>query len=142
MDGIQAATGTTYSTVLIAKTFHGKLAATLYRLPTIAYPEGFEGLLAEGLVSRTKAAAALGFYFVVKQMNRGLEQAQAAKQQPDDVILNQQPDCLNVRARAKCAGSMAASAVTSHFAAAGRARIAAAPGRALPLAARLARRPR
>ena len=60
MDGIQAATGATYGEVLIVKTFRGKPAATLYGLPTVAYTEGFK-------------------------MNRGLEQAQTARQQRDDL---------------------------------------------------------
>jgi hypothetical protein len=50
----------------------------LYRLPTIAYDNGFPALLGDGAVSEEEARAILRFYSQVTQINRGLEYAQKA----------------------------------------------------------------
>ena len=52
--------------------------APLYRLSTIAYANGFPGLLGDGAVSGDEAKAVLSFYSLVDQINRGLEQANDA----------------------------------------------------------------
>ena len=52
--------------------------APLYRLPTVAYQEGFPALLGDGAVSHDEAKAVLAFYGLVEQINRGLEQANDA----------------------------------------------------------------
>ena len=52
--------------------------APLYRLPTIAYDEGFPALLGDGAVSEEETRSILRFYGQVVQINRGLEFAHAA----------------------------------------------------------------
>jgi hypothetical protein len=52
--------------------------APLYRFPTTAYENGFPALLGEGAVTGAEAKAALTFYGIVEQINRGIEQANDA----------------------------------------------------------------
>lgn len=54
--------------------------APLYRLPTIAYDNGFPALLGDGAVSEEEARSMLRYYAQVVQINRGLEYAHAASQ--------------------------------------------------------------
>ena len=55
-----------------------KVMAPLYRLPTIAYDNGFPALLGDVAVLGEEARSILRFYAQVVQINRGLEYAHTA----------------------------------------------------------------
>ena len=55
-----------------------RVIAPLYRLSTTAYENGFPALVGDGAVSGDEAKAVLGFYALVQQINRGLEQVNDA----------------------------------------------------------------
>jgi len=52
--------------------------APLYRLPALAYEEGFPPMLADGVLLEDEVRAVLSFYNIVEQINRGLDQAHQA----------------------------------------------------------------
>jgi hypothetical protein len=60
-----------------------RVKAPLYRLPTIAYDNGFPALVGDGEVSEDEAPSILRFYAQVVQINRGLEYAHAAAAGPN-----------------------------------------------------------
>jgi hypothetical protein len=56
-----------------------RVAAPLYRLPTVAYSSSLPALLSEASLSECDARALLSFFNEVETLNRGLEQAEAAR---------------------------------------------------------------
>ena len=70
----------------------------LYRLPTIAYDNGFPALLGDGAVSEKEAHCILRFYGQAMQINRGLEYAHAAKE-GDPTVLAQEANRLKLKAK-------------------------------------------
>ena len=55
-----------------------RVLAPLYRLPALAYEEGFPPMLADCILREDEVRALLYFYNVVEQFNRGLDQAHQA----------------------------------------------------------------
>jgi hypothetical protein len=76
------------------------VSAPLYRLPTLAYNNGFPALLGDGAVSEEETRAILRFYSQVTQINRGLEYAHAATDSGvPPAVLARQADRLLLKAR-------------------------------------------
>lgn len=55
-----------------------RVGSPLYRLPTVAYDNGFPELLKDGVVGANESKVTLEFYGLVGQINRGLDQAHDA----------------------------------------------------------------
>jgi hypothetical protein len=60
-----------------------RVAAPLYRLPTVAYKNSLPALLAEASLSDGETRSLLEFFNEVEALNRGLEQAEGARVIPD-----------------------------------------------------------
>ena len=56
-----------------------RVAAPLYRLPTVAYASSLPALLSEAALSEPDARSLLSFFNEVETLNRGLEQAEGAR---------------------------------------------------------------
>ena len=64
----------------LAKVYlEGKIAAPLYRLPTVAYANSLPALLADAALNATDTRALLAFFNEVETLNRGLDQAEGAR---------------------------------------------------------------
>jgi len=58
--------------------YDGAVSSPLYRLPTIAYDNGFPALLGDGVITEKEAHCILRFYAQATQINRGLKYAHTA----------------------------------------------------------------
>ena len=56
-----------------------KVAAPLYRLPTVAYANSLPALLTDGALNEPDTRALLEFFNEVATLNRGLDQAEGAR---------------------------------------------------------------
>lgn len=64
----------------LAQTYVGdRIAAPLYRLPTVAYSNSLPALLSEAALGERDSRNLLLFFNEVETMNRGLEQAEGAR---------------------------------------------------------------
>lgn len=66
------------------------IMAPSYRLPTIAYANSLPALLSDGDLSEGDALATAEFFVEVESLNRGLDMAQTARENHDNVMLNQE----------------------------------------------------
>jgi len=64
----------------LAKVYlEGKIAAPLYRLPTVAYANSLPSLLTDAALNAADTRALLAFFNEVETLNRGLDQAEGAR---------------------------------------------------------------
>lgn len=64
----------------LAQTYlRDRIAAPLYRLPTVAYANSLPALLSEAALGKTDTRNLLQFFNEVETLNRGLEQAEGAR---------------------------------------------------------------
>ena len=68
----------------LAQTYvRDRVAAPLYRLPTIAYANSLPALLTDAALTESDTGSLLTFFHEVETLNRGLEQAESARLIPD-----------------------------------------------------------
>ena len=68
----------------LAQTYvRDRVAAPLYRLPTIAYANSLPALLTDAALTESDTGSLLTFFNEVETLNRGLEQAESARLIPD-----------------------------------------------------------
>jgi hypothetical protein len=75
------------------------VASPAYRLPIMAYENGFPALLSDGAVTHDEARAVLAYYVQVDQMNRALDQAHDAREESRDELLSAEAKRLKLKAR-------------------------------------------